>query len=361
MRITDIKTGTFSIPLKTPFKTALRTALSLTNVMVRVETGQGLAGYGEAAPTAVITGDTIPSILGAVEGFIKPALIGRDLSEFDSVMEALSSCVAKNTSAKAAVDMALYDIRAQSLGVPLCKLLGGARAEVETDITISLNSAEEMVSDSLKAVESGFRILKVKVGKGGAADASTVLAIRNAVGPKPVIRVDANQGWSPKESVRVIRALEDAGAGIELVEQPVPAHGLDGMRFVAQNVLTPILADECVFSPADAIEAIRSKAADLINIKLMKAGGIHQALKICAVAESYGVGCMMGCMLESRASVSAAAHLAAAKGVITMADLDGPSLCAEDPFTGGPVFDGRVIRMTQEPGIGTRCELQVFD
>jgi L-alanine-DL-glutamate epimerase-like enolase superfamily enzyme len=302
----------------------------------------------------VITGETIPSITGAIEGVIKPALLGRDLSDFDWVMGTLSSCIQKNTSAKAAVDMALYDIFAQSLEIPLYKLLGGARQEVETDITISLNGVDEMVSDSLAALEAGFRILKVKVGKGGASDAQTVLRIRKEIGPKAIIRVDANQGWTPKESVKAIRLMEDGGADAELVEQPVNAHDLQGMKFVAQNVLTPILADESIFSPAEAIKVLQLGAADLINIKLMKTGGIHQALKICAIAEAFGVRCMMGCMLESRASVSAAAHLAAAKGNISMADLDGPSLCKEDPFQGGPVFDGPMIRMSDDIGTGTR-------
>ena len=139
---------------------------------------------------------------------------------------------------------------------------------------------------------------------------------------------------------------------IELVEQPVPARDLEGMARITQAVYTPILADESVFSPADAVEIIRRGAADLINIKLMKTGGIHEALKICGIASLYGVECMMGCMLESKLAVSAAAHLCAAKGIVTRADLDGPSLCAVDPYQGGPDYDGPTVRMNQLPGIG---------
>ena len=164
--------------------------------------------------------------------------------------------------------------------------------------------------------------------------------------------MDANQGWTAKEAIRIITAMEDKGLNIDLVEQPVHAHDLDGMRAVTKAVYTPILADESVFSPEDAAEIIRTRAADLLNIKLMKTGGIWQALKICSLAEMYGVECMIGCMLESKLAVSAAAHLAAAKRVITRADLDGPSLCKTDPFTGGPLYENGVIRMTDAPGIG---------
>ena len=136
------------------------------------------------------------------------------------------------------------------------------------------------------------------------------------------------------------------------IELRVAFADLDGMRAVTKAVYTPILADESVFSPEDAAEIIRTRAADLLNIKLMKCGGIWQALKICSLAEMYGVECMIGCMLESKLAVSAAAHLAAAKRVITRADLDGPSLCKTDPFTGGPLYENGVIRMTDAPGIG---------
>jgi L-alanine-DL-glutamate epimerase-like enolase superfamily enzyme len=177
-------------------------------------------------------------------------------------------------------------------------------------------------------------------------------AIRKAVGPEVKIRVDANQGWSARDSVRIIRSMEDKGLDIDLVEQPVKAHDFAGMQYVTANVNTPILADESVFSPEDAIRLIQGRAADLINIKLMKTGGIYEALKICSVAEIYGVECMIGCMLESKIAVSAAAHLAAAKGVITRADLDGPSLCRIDPYEGGPSYEGPRILMNETPGIG---------
>ena len=306
------------------------------DLLVRVETDTGAVGYGEAPPTAVITGETLGSLHTAVEEFIAPALRGMEVEDLDAVMTKLDRCLVRNTSAKAAVDMALYDLFAQSCGKPLYKVLGGARNTIETDLTISVNPVPVMVADAKAAMEEGFKVLKIKVGKEGLADIPRLKAIREAVGPEVSLRVDANQGWTAKQAVRIITALEEAGVDPELVEQPVPAHDIDGLEYITRRVATPILADESVFSPADAFHILQRHAADMINIKLMKTGGIWQALKICSAAEVYGVECMMGCMLESKLAVSAAAHLAAARSVITRIDLDGPSLCSVDPYTGAP-------------------------
>ena len=352
MKIVRIDVGEVFIPLAKPFKTALRTVENVEDIIVRVTADSGEAGYGEAPPTAVITGDTKGSIRCAIEEYIRPALLGMEIENLDGIMHRLHTCIVKNTSAKAAVDMAVYDLYAQRFGAPLYRLLGGYRDTVETDITISVNPVPQMIEDSLEAVRQGYRILKIKVGKEGLADVARIASIREAVGGGVRLRVDANQGWTAKEAVRIIAAMEERGLNIDLVEQPVPAHDLAGMRAVTKAVATPILADESVFSPEDAAEIIRTHAADLINIKLMKTGGIWQALKICALAEMYGVECMIGCMLESKLAVSAAAHLAAAKRIITRADLDGPSLCRIDPYTGGPVYENGIIRMTDAPGTG---------
>ncbi|MDR1914185.1 MAG: dipeptide epimerase [Clostridiales bacterium] len=356
MRITNIKTSRNTLKLKQPFITALRYVDVVESVIVNVETDDGLVGWGEAVPTGVITGDTTESIISAINNYISPAVLRHNiLEEFDIVMHKLHASIHNNTSAKAAVDMALYDLLAQSLNLPLYRLLGGTRSAVKTDITISLNNIQQMITDSLEALRQGFSILKIKVGKEGLRDAVTVAEIRKAVGNSVELRVDANQGWSAKEAVRNIRAMEDYD--ISMVEQPVKAEDIDGLRYVTKNVCTPILADESVFSPRDAVEIITTGAADMINLKLMKTGGIYQTLKICGLAETYDVKCMMGCMMESKLSVAAAAHLACAKRVITMVDLDAPFLCAEDnyePSDFSPQFKDSDIIMGPGAGIGVK-------
>lgn len=352
MKIKDIAIETIEAPLKKPFKTALRTVKGIRDIAVKVTTDTGHVGYGEAAPTAVITGDTLGSIRCAIEDYIKPQIIGFEVSNIEGIMNKINGSIVKNTSAKAAVDMAIYDLFAQMNNLPLYKLLGGNKEEINTDITISVNSPNEMAEDSLDAINRGYKTLKIKVGNDSKIDMERIKAIRDAVGYSVDLRLDANQGWKPKEAIRLLGNMEGRGFEIELVEQPVKAHDLKGLKYVTDNVSIPILADESVFSPLDAATIIQTRSADLINIKLMKTGGIYNALKICALAEIYEVECMIGCMLESKLSVSAAAHLAAAKNIITKIDLDGPSLCSKDPIEGGPEFKESIIKLNKNPGLG---------
>ncbi len=354
MKITDIRLGKISVPLIVPFKTALRTVNSVEDIIVEIHTDTGNIGYGEAPPTGVITGDTTCAIIGAVKDHIAKSIVGKNIENFEDLMISLNECIIGNTSAKAAVDMALWDLYGQLYNAPLYKLLGGRRKSITTDITISVNEPEEMVRDSIEAVNRGYDTLKVKVGKDSQKDIERLTSIREAVGQHINIRIDANQGWKPKEAVSILRDMENARLNIEFVEQPVTASDIKGLKFVKDNVSIPVLADESVFSPIDAIKILEGGAADFINIKLMKTGGIYNALKICTIAEVYGVECMIGCMLETKVSVNAAVHLACGRGIITKVDLDGPILCSEDPVIGGSVFDEKLISVSEEPGLGIK-------
>lgn len=352
MKITEVRLGRISVPLRKPFKTALRTVESVEDVIVEVHTDTGAVGYGEAPPTGVITGDTTGAIIGAIRDHIARAVVGLDISNLEEIMARIEASVVHNSSAKAAVDIAVYDLFGQLCGTPLYRLWGGYRKEIITDLTISANDAPQMARDAAEAVGLGYTTLKLKLGKDPAQDVARMKAIRDAIGYGVELRVDANQGWKPKEAVRLIGAMEDAGLALELVEQPVAAHDLEGLKYVTDHVSVPIMADESVFSPRDAQRIMEIRAADIVNIKLMKTGGIHNALRICALAEVYGVECMIGCMLEAKVSVTAAVHLAAGRRVITKVDLDGPVLCSEDPVEGGAVFGEFLIRPNDTPGLG---------
>lgn len=354
MKITDIKLGILSVPLRVPFKTALRTVNSVEDVIVEIHTDTGAVGYGEAPPTGAITGDTTGAIVGAIKDHIAKTLIGRDVDDFEDLCIALQQCVVKNSSAKAAADMALWDLYGQLYRIPVYKLMGGARKSIVTDITISVNEPDEMVRDAEDAIKRGYDCLKVKVGKEPEKDIARLSAIRSAVPKETCIRIDANQGWSPKEAVRILNGMQERGLDIEFVEQPVKAHDFEGLKYVTERSYVPVLADESVFSAEDALKIMQMRAADLVNIKLMKCGGLYNALKIASAAEVYGVECMIGCMLEAKISVNAAVHLACAKQIITKIDLDGPVLCREDPILGGAVFDEKVITVSDEPGLGIR-------
>ncbi len=352
MKIDKIELKHISIPLKKTFKTALRTVNSAENTVVLVHTDDGQIGFGEAPPTKAITGEDNESIRAALNGYIIPALIGRDISGMDSVQEILHKSIEGNNSAKAAVDMAIYDLHTKQIGEPLYKFLGGYRNKVETDITISINEPAEMAADAVEAVKQGFTALKLKVGIDSEKDIQRVRSIRNAVGKEMKIRLDANQGWEAEEAIRTIRRIEDLNLDIELVEQPVKAQDYEGLKKVRDSVDTTIMADESLFTPEDAARLLEMKAADLFNIKLMKCGGIYNALKIIEIAEEYGVECMLGSMVESKISLTAAAHLAAAKRNITRVDLDAAILLREDPVIGGFHKEIPWFILDDSPGLG---------
>ncbi len=352
MKITEVKLGRISVPLRVPFKTALRTVNSVEDVIVEIHTDTGAVGYGEAPPTGAITGDTTGAIIGAIQDHIAKSILGCDVDDFEDVLQRVQTCVVKNSSAKAAIDIALWDLYGQLYKIPVYKLMGGARKQIVTDITISVNPPEEMARDAVNAVNRGYDTLKIKVGANPALDVARLAAVRQAIGDKTCIRIDANQGWEPKQAVRLLNQMQDKGLDIEFVEQPVKAHDFAGLKYVTERSYVPVMADESVFSPEDAMTIMQMGAADLVNIKLMKCGGLYNALKIASAAEVYGVECMIGCMLEAKISVNAAVHLACAKKVITKVDLDGPVLCREDPVLGGAVFEEQRITVSAEPGLG---------
>lgn len=356
MKITDIRLGKLRVPLKTVFKTALRTVDQVEDIIVALHTDTGHVGYGGAPATAAITGDTHDSIIAALERSIAPRIIGQEIDRLNRLVQVVQSAIEKNTNAKAAVEIALYDLYGQLYDAPLYKMLGGGEPRLTTDITISLNDIGIMIADSIRAVERGFESLKIKVEKDIDVDLERIRAIHGAVGNRARLRIDANQGWTATQAVDALHTLEAAGVKLEFVEQPVKAQDLDGLKYVTERVQTPVMADESAFGPAQVIELIRMQAADLINIKLMKAGGISNALRIADIAEAYGIECMIGCMLESSVSVAAAAYVAVAKAnVITKIDLDSPALCAVNPLDGGVIFNGATISLSDAPGLGIRA------
>jgi L-Ala-D/L-Glu epimerase len=352
VKIREIKIGKVSIPLKKPFKTALRQVNSAEDIIIKVIADTDEIGYGNAPPTAVITGDSQDSVIAAIRDTIGPKLIGMDVDNIETIMATIDTAMLHNNSAKAAVDIAVYDLFGKLHNIPLYKLFGGYCNKMTTDLTISVNAPDEMVRDSLEAVKDGYTELKLKVGTDVVLDIERVKAIRQAVGNEVKLRLDANQGWKPKEAVRIIRRFEDMGLTIELIEQPVKAHDFEGLKYVTDHVETDIMADESAFGPYEVFQLLSIRACDLINIKLMKAGGLHNALKIANLAETMGVECMMGCMLESKVGITAAASLSAGKRIVTKSDLDAAMLLAADPVVGGVSFVKNELLIPDAPGLG---------
>ncbi|MEM3832702.1 MAG: dipeptide epimerase [Thermoprotei archaeon] len=313
----DLYTGV--VYYQAPFRISLGTSDQSEEIVVRIADSEGFEGWGEGSPSTHILGETQGTMLAAAES-IAPKLIGLDSSMLSGLLDEVDNAIFSNTAAKAAFDIALYDLYSKRLGLPLFKFLGGFRDMVETDFTIGIMPVSDAVKKVIELVDKGFKIIKIKVGLDLNDDIERVRSIRDAVGGSIKLFVDANQAWSPKQAIKAINQLRRFD--LELVEQPVKAHDISGLAFVRKSVDIPIMADESVRSPYDAINVIRSEAADFINIKLMKSGGIRNALKIAAISEAAAIKNVVGCMMEGAISIAAAVHFAASTRNIIFTDLD---------------------------------------
>lgn len=353
MKITNITVKQVEIPLIEPFRISLGVITSSKEALVEIETDEGLCGYGEGAPGVLITGENLPGTVASIQEMAKD-LIGVNPMDIEKIYWLMDRAAAHAPCGKTAIDIACHDLMGKITGLPLYKLLGGYQDTVDTDMTVGIGLPEDMAEKAKMHVSHGFDTIKTKVGTGFAEDVKRIQMIREAVGESVKIRIDANQAWSGKEAVRMLEAL--AQFQIELVEQPVKAYDLEGLAFVTKHSPIPVMADESVFTSKDALEVIRRHAVDYVNIKLMKCGGIREALKINAICEAAGVECMLGCMSEeSNIGVTAAASLAAGVKNITRADLDAHFTLTRLPFAGGVESKGgKTLVLSQEPGLGLK-------
>ena len=352
MKIINIRTTTLKAPLKNPFITSLRRVDTLEDLVVIIECDDGSVGYGEGAATPVITGETMGSMIACIS-YIMPHLIGRDIEDFEAIIDLVHSLILKNTTAKSALEIALYDLKAKASKLPLFRMLGGTQTKFSTDITISMGEIDKMIVDCHSAVALGYDTLKIKIGDDPQKDVERVVAINATLDSHIKLRLDANQGWTAKESVKLLHALEKQDIIAEFIEQPVAADDFEGLKYIKERVQTPLLADESIFSVKDARKLLEMQAIDYVNIKLAKTAGITQALKLADLSKDFGVKCMIGCMLEGPISVAAGVHVASAKAdIITMLDLDAVSLLASHPVDTDIVFDESKIILSDTHGLG---------
>ena len=338
-------------PLRHPFVTAARRTKAVEYVVAEVELAGGTVGQGSAAETVAVTGEDAASILAALDGPLGAALRGAR-GTIGELSARIAGAMPGATSAKAALEVALHDAWARAAGRPLVELLGGSAEEtMRNDITVSLEEPATMAERAREAVAAGHEILKIKLGHDIAEDRERLAAVVEAA-PSARLRLDANQGWLPDQAVEIITGFEKDGLPVELVEQPVAAGDVEGLARVTAAVSLPIMADEAVWSAADAHRLLEARACDLLNIKLAKTGGLRGAIEVAEAARRAGIDCMLGAMMEPRISITAAAHLALAHPAITMIDLDPPAWFASALPRGGIVQERGVLRLSGGPGLG---------
>jgi len=349
LKITGVDIYAFDIPLKEPFKISIGTVTAANDVLVMIRTDAGLIGLGEACPFYPITGETQEMNLAAAKG-LREIVTGKSPLDIETLVHSFDPFLHSNPSAAAAFDTALYDILGKVAGLPLYRLFGGDKPSFKTDITTDLDDPPKMAAKAKEYVERGFDTIKIKVGQGQETDIARLEAIRQAIGYERHIRIDANQGWTPPLAIDTLKKMERFE--VEFVEQPVRATDTAGLKAVHSASPIPVMADEALFYPADAIKLIKAEACSYFNIKLMKAGGILNMMKIAHIADAANMLCMVGCMVDSRLGLTAAAHVVASNRNIVFADLDGHSSHTIDPIVGGMLFEKGQITVPELPGIG---------
>ncbi len=335
-----------------PFVIATGSSNVAHNVIVKVITDEGI-GIGNACPNSV-TKETHETILMSLRIF-SDELVGEDAGDIMEINSKMDSLLEKNLSAKAGVDIALYDIKGKIEEQPVYKMLGKNKDKMLTDMTIGIMSQEEAVEHAVKYKNEGFKALKIKIGLDKDKDVERIKAVREAVGENIIIRVDANQGYDVKTAIEVLKRIEPFN--IEQVEQPVKWDDIGGLGEVRGNSSISITADESVKTIEDALRIIEGRYADKINIKLMKCGGLTKALEINRIAEKNGIETMIGCMSENRVSVAAGLHFALSQENVKYADLDSHFSLINDRTRGGFSFEKGYLLPLEKAGFGVDVEV----
>ncbi|KMY53360.1 mandelate racemase [Bacillus sp. FJAT-27231] len=365
MNITAIHLYAAHFPLHTPFIVSYHTYDYMPSIIVKVETDEGIIGYGETVADEHVTGETWEGAFYTLKNTLAPALLGKNPLEIEKIHDIMNKAVYGAPAAKAAIDIACFDILGKKLKQPVYQLIGG-RYHDEFPITHVLSIAEPdyMAEEAATMVDQGYRSFKMKVGNDVRKDVERIKAVRSRVGEEIAIRVDVNQGWTNSATtLTALRALREVN--LDWLEQPVLADDINGMAFIRSKTDIPLMVDEGLKGPREMREVIEKQAADKVNIKLMKCGGIYPAVKLAHQAEMAGLECQVGSMVESSIGSAAGFHVAFSKKVITSVELTGPLKFSKD--VGNLHYDVPFIRLTEQPGLGvdvdekTLAELTVFE
>lgn len=350
MKITDIEFYPLEMKLKNPYTIAYETIDRTTNVFLKIETNSPLIGYGCAAPDPEVTGETAASVQKCFTDVVSSDLKGRDPLRYLYIIENLKNNLKQHPSALAAVDMALYDILGKQANLPLWKMLGGYRDKIKTSITIGILPLKDTLKLAQEYVSQGFKCLKIKGGIDVDSDIERLQQLRQILGSSIDLRFDANQGYSVEQAIYFVEKTRNVN--LELIEQPTPKDQPDLLGKVTNAVSIPVMADESLMNLRDVFRLAQKGLVDMVNIKLMKVGGITEALHINSVARSANVGVMIGCMDESALAIAAGLHVALAKPNVKYADLDGHLDLINDPAKDKLTIKNGWLLPPQKPGIG---------
>lgn len=360
MRISRITLTTLQLPFIEPFVISYARWEAMPSVIVRVETDDGLVGWGEAVPDESVTGENYRAALSILEHQLAPLALDLEPTALEELHRRMDAVIYGNTAAKAALDLACHDLIGKRAGMAYWQLHGGrAQDDLALPSVVSIDEPEQMARRAEELLAAGFEDIKVKAGLGDPdLDVRRIRAVAEAVAGRAPVRVDVNQGWhSPAIAIPAARQLEDLG--LLWLEQPIRMGDIAGLAEIRRAVRIPIMADETCQDHQSVLEIIRQRAADYINIKLMKTSGLHRALGMVATAEAAGLGVQIGSMVESSVASAAGMQLATARRAIVSTELTGPALFSRD--VGDLKLSPPRVAIGDAPGLGVAVDSDALD
>jgi L-alanine-DL-glutamate epimerase-like enolase superfamily enzyme len=354
LKIVEIETSALEMPYNKPLITATNRFVTAQGLLVKVASDEGSVGYGYA-DIFPRTGESLESARNAIEGVIKPKILGGELRDLVRLRVAIDRLITGNPRAKAALETALHDALAKAMHIPFYLLLGGRlRDEIKIIRMVGLSDPEAMAEDAKRLVSQGFAAVKLKISGDMDLDLDRVAKVRGAVGGGVFIKVDANEAYDAKTAISLAKRLADLG--VEIFEQPVPRSQLQALGEVKRHSPIRIEADQSVRTAADAYYLIQNHAADGINTSIQKAGGIGEARRIAELCELAGIPCALSNTAGSMLGDAAALHLAASvPGISPLCELGEFETVSGDPFVGLKIDKG-ILRLPGENGLGVKLK-----
>lgn len=351
MNIKSVRTWKADLVNTKPYTIAFKTVTEVLNAFVEITLDNGTTGLGAGCPSEYVTGEYLDSTMEMLQEKNLQYLSGRDIAEINQMVFETTQKFPKNPAACAAIDIALHDAFTKHLNVPLVKYLGQKIKSMPTSNTIGIKNVEETLKEADEYGQRGFKVLKVKLGKDLAEDIERIVKLREKFGKKFVIRIDANQGYTSAQTIEFHQKTKHLD--VELIEQPLPAKDVAGLKQLPEEIRKVVAADESLLSPKDALELVKPpRAAGIFNIKLMKCGGVSQSLKIADIGYQEDVDLFWGCNDESIVSITAALHAAFACANTKYIDLDGSLDLGKDVVKGGFILKDGIMSCSDKPGLG---------
>jgi len=333
-RITEVRAYLLRTELEKEFRTSVRSSRASESIVISVLDDEGQVGLGEGVPThPYFEGDTTASLVKSLRR-LSDKVVGEDCARLGHLTEVVARSGVKSHSACAAIDIALHDLFARRLGVPLSDLLGQPKRSMLTSYTIGIQGPDEMASEAKRMVDEGFKRIKIKIGTGLGEDIDRVKKVSFVLGDEARLSVDANQAYSLAGAIRLCKFLSKLEA-LEFLEQPLARSKVKETAALRRKTDVKIMLDEGVRDAREAMSAVKAEEADYINVKLSKCGGIAEAMRIAAVCEAGGLGCMVGCYSENSVGIAAGMHFALASRAVEFADLDSDLMCPRKLATRG--------------------------